>query len=156
MKVNTKVLKFHFYANKGLLSYLIRLRTGGVYSHVGVEVDDFFYHSQLGKGVICIGEQYPDVKKTISFEVPEDKIEEIKHTLNDLVGRDYDVLSLGAFMFNINAQDDSAFFCSELCRLVLVHIIGPFPVAKKLVSPERFHEQVVMYKVGHKNGVEGR
>lgn len=142
-----KKVKFHFYKNKGWLSQLIRWKTGGVYSHVGVELDGVFYHSLIGKGVLKETEQYPDVVETIELSIPDIEYGKCKQVMESILGERYDRVAIASFVLNLSVEENSSYFCTEQAEMCMEIIDPRWPQQDRLTSPELFYQQLMFYQM---------
>ena len=99
-----KMIKFHFYKGKSLVSKLIKWRTNGTYSHVSIELDDIIYEAWVGSGASGVVKStnplYYHTPKTKydTIEIPMSNYRVWKTFLEHQVGKKYDYMAIISFL----------------------------------------------------------
>lgn len=128
--VKNKTIGIVAYKGKSTLSKLIKWRTNGEYSHT--EFVNNFKDNEFGTyGAINFkGVQFADynwhIKGTeydvFAIDVTEAQFDKFKNFLNDQLNKKYDIIGILGYIDNRVNQDDSKWYCSELCYEALQHI----------------------------------
>jgi len=148
-----KIIKFHFYKGKSLLSWAIKFRTLSIYSHVAIEIDGIVYESWQGKknnGVVKSNNPLTYHKKGTKIEtilVPMEKWLVWKEFLELQVGKKYDYKAIFNFAFNWKKQNPDRWFCSELASTFFQFECNK-QISDRLVSPQGMYDLITGYVEG--------
>ena len=107
-----------FHKPKGLLGYLITLRTFGKYAHCEMVLNDYVYYTNPGGARIkpFIYKSYMDIYEiNLPFSV-DYFIEQFKKYQGK--GYDYWAIVLSQLL-ELDIEDKERYFCSELCLILI-------------------------------------
>ena len=135
-------MKIVFSFSNGFYAYIIKLVTGGKYTHCGIVIDGYVYESEIFKGVIKTKYNPFDWYENIEIKISKIKTYKIQKFLESELGSGYDYLGALRFVFSFLKPSKNKWFCSELC-IETLNKIRFFSKNKKpaLYSPS------VLYKI---------
>ncbi|MCK5018207.1 MAG: hypothetical protein KAS32_14215 [Candidatus Peribacteraceae bacterium] len=150
-----KVGDIIFTRDDSWLSKLIRLRTLGNWSHVGIvmSINPF----------ICIAAEFSGVKSTTIerwadcsqiLRVKETKKQTSKRLqfIESQLGKPYDFMGFIDFLTMQNHQSNNRWFCSELVSHSFLEVgIDLFEGRRKLVAPSNLYENLNLEMIGELN-----
>lgn len=152
---NKYIIKFHFYEGKSLISFFIKWRTCGKYSHVSIELDGIVYEAKEFKGVVKSNDKYKynaigTCTRTIELDLRfYDKWLAFKKSLDEKVGGKYDWYAILNFLGNWNKHNPLKWFCSELADTVW-QFLSNYEPEYELVSPDLECQKLESYNAGVK------
>lgn len=130
-------MRFVFYRPRDWVGYLICLRTGGIFSHVAVEVGDYRYQARSFSGVTMEpAKSWPGDCVIVDVDTGG-KEDDAKRFLEECVSFEmgYDYIAILSFLVMSKRQSRMRYFCSELAYDALV-ACGLQKKADKLISPQ--------------------
>lgn len=143
-----KKIKFHFFENTSIVSLLIKIRLGSIFSHCGMEFDDgTFYHSTMIGGVQTATLEGMHIGHTVELEVSEEEHEACLAYAKSKLGISYDWKSLIGFFVGKKWQEDNGLFCSEYGRGGFEALSGVRLDYYNLVTPGQLRLLVDTYRV---------
>ena len=113
-------IKIVFKKGTDFYSFLIRLFTGGHYTHCGIVIDDILYQAQTLKGVYCENwiPNFNWTVKNIDVEILFGN--KAKNFLKSEIGCGYDWFGVLHFVLPFLKPSKKRWFCSELAAETLV------------------------------------
>lgn len=139
-------MKIAFYKAKGnWMNFLIRLKTKGLYSHTEIVFSDgvSFSSSQWDGGTRFKNIDYSkkenwDFMELNISKIDEKKIRQFCEKNND---KPYDWFAIVvAQIFNLHANKENKWFCSEVCTKALQKIKMVVGISAHMVSPQDLYE----------------
>lgn len=116
-----KSIKFHYFYNESIGSWLIKARLSTVFSHVGIEFEDgMLYHSAMLKGTVKerLEEQKTTPIHTTEILVDEEHYNRAYEWAQQQLGKRYDWLGIVGFIVGNKWNDDNQYFCSEYGKFI--------------------------------------
>lgn len=145
---NKHCIRFHFFDNRSIASWVVKKRLGSTISHVGMEFEDGrFYHSSFTTGttVASLKEQ-PQPPATFSeLWVEEEHYNAALAFCKKQAGSRYDYRSLLGFLFTTKFQHKTGWFCSEYGRECFERAAGIRIYWPKLCAPHELRIMVDTY-----------
>jgi hypothetical protein len=147
-----RTIKIHLFQGRGLVAWAIRWFTWGKYSHVGIQMGNYFYEAREGslipyrRGEVKVhylktGWAYSKRQpaKTLHLELTDKEYVDMQRFLDRQVGKRYDYGAIFSFISRgkewLISKD--TYFCSELVCYALKYIKKPLFLDKECrkVSP---------------------
>ncbi|TCP13774.1 permuted papain-like amidase YaeF/Yiix C92 family enzyme [Crenobacter luteus] len=110
------VVQLIFTATPGPISWLIRARAGGPFSHVALVDGEHVVEAVAGKGVVrrTLAEALAGVSRWALMTVPHASPEEVLAAARSQLGRPYDWSGIAGVGVDRDWQEPDSWFCSEL------------------------------------------
>jgi len=131
-------LRFHYFDNRTIGSWIIKARLSTAFSHCAVEFEDgALIHSTMTHGTVkeTLAEQPHAPKHTTEVYVTEERYLAARAWAESILGTKYDWKGIVGFIVAKSYQSNGAYFCSETARTVFEIGVGFTIKRHTLITP---------------------
>lgn len=151
-----RTLRFHYFDNRTIGSWIIKARLSSAFSHCAVEFEDGrMIHSTMTHGTVMetLAEQPHTPKHTTEVMVTEERYQAALAWAESIIGTKYDWKGIAGFIIAKTYQSNGAYFCSETARTLFEIGVGFTIKRHTLITPGQLR---LMTDVHVKSSGEGR
>jgi hypothetical protein len=145
-----RIVKFHFYEGKSLISKLIKWRTYSKFSHIAIELNKRVYESWTGNGAngVVISNSpltyHTKGTKITTIEIEMKNILIWEMFLELQIGKKYDYLGILGFVLDKDLHNSLEWFCSELAETFFIFELPRYK-KERLKSPQAIYDMIRIY-----------